>query len=202
MEVSALLLKGPSFDERHVYWMDRQLKQNWPGVTFRPYSNVPLDIPHVRIDADYRTAWWGKMEIAKLGIAEPTLLLDLDTVVLGPVQLDETKPSLLRHLHYPEQPMCGVMLWTPEFAKRLAAHYFERPRWYRAEANNDDQRYFRRYWLSEMAWLQDYDPDAYASFKCTVVPHGLRPSVKIVYFHGQPRPWDVAPRPDWIPSLT
>lgn len=199
MIVSCILLKGAEFDERHVYWLGRQVAQHYPDATFLPYSDVPLAIPY-RPLVTKLPRWWAKMDAAKDPVDQTTLMLDLDTVLIKPVQIPLDRPSIPRHPIIHSKLACGIMLWTPDFRAKLAEHFFKNPRRYMVESNGDDQRYFLNYWGDKVARMQDDLPlDSIADYKYTVGPWGLRPENAIVMFHGLPRPWQVTE--DWIPPL-
>jgi hypothetical protein len=106
--VTAVLNKSRAFDERHVLWLGRQVAKHMPEARFLPFADVPLPIDHVQVRTDL-TDWWMKMEIARHGLEEPVLVLDLDMVLLGPIPV-KTVPTVLRHPIAPIQLACGLMV--------------------------------------------------------------------------------------------
>ncbi len=198
MIVSAILRKSETFDERHVYWLGRQVAEFMPTARFLPFSDVPLDIPHERLPKTLPT-WWSKMELTKYETEEPMLVLDLDTVLVKPVTIPTDRPYIARHFIVHNHIMGGMVLWTPEFRRELGQHFFKNPRRWIAEANWDDQLYYWKHHGDRMGRFQDVMPDQIVSYKYTVQFYGLQPENTIVLFHGVPRPWDLS-KP-WIPKL-
>jgi hypothetical protein len=196
--VSSVLRKSDTFDERVVYWQGRQIAKHYPGVEYLPFSDVPLNIPYIPLESDL-PKWWAKMHIAQYGFKEPVLVVDLATVVVKPLDIPQDRPLVLRHFTRPASLACGLMLWTPAFQDKLAAHFFRNSRRHMVDANWDDQRYFRRYFGNEMGRFQDSEPDGYPSYKATVAHWGLRPENGFVFFHGMPKPWHL--ELPWIPPL-
>jgi hypothetical protein len=196
--VSCVLTKSIAFDERHVEWLGRQVAAYCSDAQFVPFSNVPLSIPHERLERGL-PSWWAKMEaLARLPDGS-VLMLDLDTVIIRPWTAPpvpagyaymQSAPNIRDHF------WGGMQLSSPEFRATLAAHFDPR---HVDEAEGCDQKYYRQHWLSRLKPMQFVRPDEFVSFKLHVEQHGLRPQNTFVMFHGLPRPWNVS-RP-WIPPL-
>lgn len=201
--VCAVLKSGGEFKPDHAHWLREQVLEHMPNWDWRLWTDFDIrgatqlkrDLPK----------WWSKYEIYEdESLKGPALVLDLDTVIL-----DEWKP-LPEHYnrtivwHDPYQVLCrtprylGGMLYLPPDARTLLLHQFRS--W--AHIPEDDQPHLRQC-LGTGVVVGNYAyPDQFLSYKVHVAQAvGIRPETKLVYFHGIPRPWDVDPRPDWIPSL-
>lgn len=203
MIVSCVLRQSPAFGPTHVEWLAAQVSRFMPDWTFLPFSDVPLAVPHRRLESDL-PAWWAKMEIHRAGLGGPVLVMDLDTVILRPWKVKAAQlahPYVMRHFtrdgsQKPEEFACGILLTTPEFRSRVAEHF--RPE-HIEESGGDDQRYYKKYHDKALRRFQDYWPDEFVSYKLHGAQHGLRPDNTFVNFHGLPRPWDLSE--SWIPKL-
>lgn len=134
------------------------------------------------------------------------MVIDLDTVFL--------KELKIKHEHLDEM----LIIRDPwkdgsRFPERLAGGFMLLPEWARnkiwdlwtkgpeqiiANYAGDDQPFLHTYFADKALRFQDEYVDEIVSYKVHVKGIGLQPENKVVYFHGQPRPWDVDL--PWIPK--
>ena len=77
----------------HVHWIQQQVKRWAPaGTRFVCLSDQPISgVEVLPLQQDW-PGWWSKMELFHLDIG-PVLYLDLDTVIVGPLE------QMMRHPH-------------------------------------------------------------------------------------------------------
>jgi hypothetical protein len=210
MNIGCVLRTGGDFGPEHVEWLKAQCEKYIPHEKFYCFSDCETYEDSYQLWSNW-PKWWAKMEIyGAEWVKGPTLIMDLDTVILGefkPTEEQLKNSYVMRHFtrngfNAPEEFACGVMLTTEEFRRKVYDHFFGacgKPHKYMEEANYDDQRYFKKYWEKDLLRFQDDFPDAFVSYKLHVLQHGLSEDNVFVNFHGLPRPWDV--KEDWIPCL-
>ncbi len=177
-----------------------------PHDRFICFTDTPVNCEYVLLETDW-PLWWGKMEIYK-NMPGPTLILDLDTVILRKFEMtaeEQLHSYVMRHFtrdgfRAPEELACGVMFTTEEFRRKVYAHFSADPAKYIAEVRGDDQAYFKKYWNKDLRRFQDYFPDQFISFKLNYHQNGMTEDATFMVFHGLPRPWDVDL--PWIPKCS
>lgn len=177
---------------------------NRPHV-FNCLSDVPVDCNRIPLKHDW-PSWWAKIELFKQGVIDgPTLYLDLDTVITGPVNILPSSPdfAMLQSFWVPDMVGSGVMWFSGEnvphkvyekFAKQPKAYIKHHER----NANGvyvGDQAFISDCLGEEnIPRINDYLPGI-KSYKmhCT---RRLPADASIVCFHGRPRPTEVDH--DWM----
>jgi hypothetical protein len=141
--------------------------------------------------------WWAKMELFSPQIPGDFLFMDLDTVLVGPLDdiLKVKKLTLLRDFYRDgkklKEGLGGGLIYLPE-AERARVWEF----WRTNPAMNmriyarGDQHLFERLYLNTAQRWQDVVPGQVVSWKvhCTA---GVPPEARVICFHGKPRPWEV-----------
>lgn len=140
--------------------------------------------------------WWAKMEIFRLH--GPVLYMDLDMTVradLTPLLDAVAKHEFiaLRDFNPQTRETCSALMgWSGDMSPLLARFADDpeaamasckTPRWW------GDQGFIERHGPAPVCW-QDILPGAAVSYKkhCRAgVPEGVR----VVCYHGKPRPWEV-----------
>jgi len=191
-----VLRSGGEYEPRHVQWLSRQV----PGLVC--LSDVEIKgVPTVRLKHPW-PKWWPKMELWSDLIDGDLLHIDLDTVVLAPICefLTIGRTTTLADFYRPALMGSGLMYIAQKDKPAIWSAFLENPalhmRMHRGFPLIGDQGFLHGR-LKADRW-QNVLPGKVASFKvhCQAdVPHG----VKVVCFHGQPRPWGI--RRDWIPPL-
>lgn len=189
MQIACVLKQGPEYRPEHVYALaDSILAHN--DLPIVCLTDVALNHPGVTAKPLLHgwPGWWSKIELFRECL-EPTLYLDLDTVVIGKLPEIGRRFTMLPDVYKPGDVGSGVMSWQQSpvhiyqaFLKSPEAHMQR----YRTTRDWGDQGFIRDH-LNEQP---DRFGSEYRSYKAHCkqrVPAGT----KVVYFHGQPRPWDV-----------
>jgi hypothetical protein len=159
-----------------------------------------LDIPD-RIPLKHKwPGWWSKIELFR-EITEPTLYLDLDTVITG--NLDhfarlENDFAMLRNFHVPEFVGSGVM-WFGKPQKHVYERFCEKPfKWIEYHERKRDGPYLgdQAFIWESMGRKVDHLPmETIKSYKFHC-KDGLPKNTSVVCFHGLPKLPEV--KADWI----
>lgn len=203
--VCAVLKSGGIFEPRHAKFLKDQINEKMPDWDFRLWTDfeipgtLPLKYKHPK--------WWGKYEIYRTPFEGPALVVDLDTVFVArwnPVSSDWNRAHLARDpyaaIALNKQGALGGFVYLPEWARaKLADRFWKNPEQEMLANQNNDQPILRDVLWDDAVIIQDRYIDELVSYKIHVRPLGLRPENRVVYFHGQPRPWDLDL--PWIPSL-
>lgn len=208
MNIACVLRSSAHFNPDHVVWLKKQCDVHIPHDRFIVYTDTPVfgdGIENRPLESNW-PKWWAKMEIyGDEELRGSTLILDLDTVILGrfePDRVQQLHSWVMRHFtrdgfQAQESFACGIMMVTDEFRKEVYEHFSQDPQKYMDESRGDDQHYFMKYFGKKLRRFQDEWIDAFVSFKLHVLQHGIREDNVFVNFHGEPRPWDV--NLPWVP---
>lgn len=150
--------------------------------------------------------WHSKLELFRPDILSgPTVYLDLDSAVLGPVPFRESRifqfeeltgdPVVLWMLddfYVPSRPASGVMAWTPSantehIYEKFASHPECLPGF-----KNGDGAIIGKHWHGR---LQKAFPGVFGSYKAHKLQAGPR-DFKVVCWHGPPKFPDL-PKDNW-----
>lgn len=189
MQVACVLKRGPEYRPEHVYALaDSILAHN--DLPIVCLTDADIDHPGIKkIPLKHGWAgWWSKLELFRV-CHEPTLYLDIDTVVIGKLPQIGPRFTMLADVYKPGDFGSGVMSWQHcpvhlyEKFNKAAQWYMTR---YKTRRNWGDQGFIRDY----LGARPDVFGPEYRSYKVYCkerVPLGT----KVVYFHGKPRPWEV-----------
>jgi hypothetical protein len=138
------------------------------------------------------------MELFRPDIIGDILFMDLDTVIVGP--LDDLAAvrslTLLRDFYKPEHLGSGVMFLPEADRAEVWEAWMMSPqrhmRWHRG---GGDQKFLETLWLDKAARWQDVLPGQVVSYKADIRKHGdgVPADARLVAFHGKPRPWALTP---------
>lgn len=202
MIFSCVLRKSLAFGPEHVEWLGRQVERFYPECEFRPFSDVPLGIPH-EILRDNLPTWWSKMEAyARLQALAPVTMLDLDTVITRRLELpvpEEDFAYMQASPRHVEKVWGGFQISSPRFRRTVVEHFYKDPEAAMAACNGCDQKYYTAHHRSKIKILNALIPDAIVSYKMHVLQQGLQPANAFIMFHALPRPWHC--QESWIPRL-
>lgn len=191
MQIACVLKAGPEYRPEHLYRMvDTLLAHNtWAKVVcLTDYPIQHQGITAVRLKHNW-PGWWSKIELFRPGVIdEPTLYLDIDTIVTGSladVRVDEF--TMLANVYRPGDYGSGIMGWT-----QTPHHIYNRFRAspdaymgrYRTAERWGDQAFIR----DNLGCLPKTFGDEFRSYKA-YCQRAVPPGTQIVYFHGKPRPW-------------
>lgn len=205
MQVYTTLRSGGEFLPKHVQVLAREvLKWSPPGTTFSCLSDI--DIPGVDtrpLKTDWPT-WWAKMELCGPEITGDLLFMDIDTVVVGPIDGFLTGP-------FTTFRGCGALhLWSR--ADRDVIWDIFRPNAERIiEEYWGEDIFLRAVWTGQFSLPKTFADTAKDKLACgaqyeDVLPGQLlyrgkksafdppRPIVlgsdtRLIMFQGVPRPW-------------
>jgi len=185
------------FEIEHVHALKRQLDKWAPSVPFECMSNV--NVPGVTCRKLRRgwPGWWAKMELLDPEVPADFLFMDLDTIVLGPLDdiLAVRELTLLRDFYRDgkklKEGLGGGLMYLPaEPRKQVWDFWMCQPQLQMRVFARGDQFLFEKFWLGSAARWQDKVPGQVVSWKVHCAK-GVPPDARVVCFHGQPRPWSV-----------
>ena len=191
MQIACVLRSGGDYTPRHVYALQKMCSKFMPDHDFVCLSDVDLECDTIPLRHDW-PGWWSKLEL--FSIVEPTLYLDLDTVLVGDcADMVEAMQNhdfvILRDVYRgrrnPKAMQSSVMYWGKPHTF-LYDEFVDRPMY----CVGGDQIYLEHALRNEdVTYLQDI-AGGVVSFKADVMLHGIKPEDKIIVFHGRPRPWE------------
>jgi hypothetical protein len=193
MQIACVLKGGPEYRPEHLYRMVDSLLEHNPWARVVCLTDCELDHPAVTAIALQHgwPGWWSKLELFRPGvITEPTLYLDIDTVVTGSIADVPIKEfTMLANVYRRGDVGSGVMGWTetPTHVyhrfQRDATRYMDE---YRTAERWGDQAFIR----DNLGFAPHTFGDQFRSYKAHC-KRCVPPGTNIVYFHGNPRPWCV-----------
>lgn len=200
MRVITVLKSGGDFKPLHVQALQRQVSKWAPDATFECLTDVKIDGVETRPLKQKWPGWWSKLELFDPELTGDFLYMDLDTVIVGP--LDDLarvdKLALLRDFYRDgkklKEGLQSSVMFLPEREREVV--------WDDFTANpalsmmlhryGGDQKLLEMFYLNRAARWQDVLPGQFASWKVTCAK-GVPPEARVVVFHGKPRPWECGP---------
>lgn len=189
--ILTVLRSGGEYKPEHVERLYRQCA----GHDFLCLSDVDLHVPYCRLQHDWPT-WWPKLEVFR--IPGPVLYMDLDTSVVGSIAplLDAVAQhdfiALRNPLPTPSLFGSGLMGWRGDVS-RVYKRFLAAPAYHMKRCNTQrlwgDQGFISEDYPAPVMW-QDLFPGEIVSWKVDC-KQGVPDTARVVYFHGQPRPWNV-----------
>lgn len=193
MQFALVLKSGPEYKQKHVYSLADNILKFHPNAKISCLSDLNLTHPKVeRIPLiHYWPKWFSKIELFRSGIfEEPTLYLDLDTIIIDKLNIDFSEFTMLPDVYNRNGVGSGAMCWTDP-----PTHIYER-------FKSRDKFYISAYNVKkrwgDQAFIRDhlgFKPRKFGSdfrsykVECRKkVPRGT----KVIYFHGLPRPWNIS----------
>lgn len=163
--------------------------------------------------------WWSKIELFR--IPGPVLYFDLDTVIVDNIDavvetvLDLTNEIMMLKGFYRPDKCSGILGWNTDLTRVYnlyikdylpKAKFSERHNALRMAVDNKtyrgDQEWLQRAFIDlhqVSIFIQDKLPGCVCSYKVNIQQSEIIPDgVRIVCFHGKPRPHEVKPVPKWI----
>lgn len=141
--------------------------------------------------------WWAKMELFRPDFPGDFLFMDLDTVIVGPLDdiLAVRKLTLLRDFYRDgkrlKEGLGGGLCYIPENERAAMWDFWQtNPALNQRLYARGDQHLFERLWLQKADRWQDVVPGQVVSYKVHCAK-GVPPDARVVCFHGKPRPWEV-----------
>jgi hypothetical protein len=180
--------EGGDYRPEHVERIRKQCARHAPDTEF-----LCLEGPLLTNDWP---GWWSKIHLFLH--PGPVLYMDLDTLIVNSLQplLDAAEQhefiALLNPMDTPSKFGSGLMAWNGDL-RYIYDRFAADPGYHMARCKTS-QLWGDQGFISEdcpdPAFWQDLFPDEILSWKVdckTGIPHKAR----VVYFHGQPRPFDI-----------
>lgn len=200
--IMCVLRSGGDYSPAHVERLQRQLARRLPGAELTCLSDVPVPCRRIALRHDWSgvRGWWAKMELFAPWVEGDVLYFDLDTSFVGDLTEIAAVRSLtmLRDFNFGAYVSSGVM-FLPEADRQQIWDTFSRDpvRWIGHYDNPDlanarwgDQGFLSDHGLAAAQRWQDVVPGQIASYKVDeLARRGLPQNVRVICFHGQPRPW-------------
>lgn len=215
MLIATVLRSGGGYTPAHVQWLHRQLPDGFEAVCFSDCK-----IPGVRtIPLKYNWPnWWAKLELFRPDIKDDIFYLDIDTVITGDISelLADEQLTMLSDFYHEQRPASGVMRIPNDVKSDVWKTFIRSPSQHMRQCvvpeRWGDQGFIST--ILQPARWQDKHAGSIISYKAHVATKGmpghhnkrsfgdgsLPDGAKIVCFHGDPRPWDVARVCEWIPE--
>ena len=150
------------------------------------------------LPVDGLTGWWNKLALFMEGVfdkGDRVLYFDLDTVIVS--KLDDIAAydgpfAILRDYYRPKGYQSSVMAWEAGTNTEI---WSEWERHGRPEIEGGDQA-----WIEDFnaVFLQEMFPHNFVSYKVHC-QHGIPRGARVVVFHGNPRPHEVAG--NWVEKV-
>jgi len=197
MQIACVLKRGPEYRPRHLYALVDTIRRHNPGAQVRCLTDDAVNRPDIEaVPLLHRwPGWWSKLELFRPDLLNgPTLYLDLDTVVVGRIDVVFDRFRMLSDVYRAGDFGSGCMAWSVPPVKiyetfaRSPERYIDE---YRTRAKWGDQAFIRDY-LGQTPAVLDDQFRSYKAHCRRSVPHGT----SVVYFHGKPRPWQVTLKVD------
>jgi hypothetical protein len=200
-DIYCVLRSGGAFLPAHVAALKWAIDKHATGATLWCLTDTPGEMPDgVRaIPLKYGwPGWWSKMELFRPDLGGNKLYFDLDTMIVGEMSalLDEERLVLLRDPYRPDGICSGIMSIPDDRSQEVWSKFFRDPAGYISrfeEGDGDtwgDQAFLETLWLYDALRWQDEHPGHFVSYKADNVAENGTQGSTVVYFHGQPRPWD------------
>lgn len=198
MRVITVLRSGGDYKPSHVHALQKQVAHWAPLATFECLSDV--EIPGVKTTPLVHgwPGWWSKMELFRPELRGDFLFMDLDTVIVGPLDDFDSVSSLtiLRDFYRNgkklKEGLQSSLMFLPESERRGPWDDFTTnpPMSMRLFARGGDQALLEMHYLHIAKRWQDVLPGQIVSWKVDC-QHGVSPDARIICMHGKPRPWEV-----------
>lgn len=204
LTVLCVLKSGGIYDAEWVRKLRDGAARNMHKHRFMCISDVDVPCERIGLSVDW-PSWWSKIFMFKEGVIDgPTLYLDLDTVITGPIEIARNGVdfAMLQSFWVADMVGSGVMWFSGDnvphhvyekFAKQPKA-YIEHHKRNARGTYVGDQAFIWDAMKHDVPRINDYLPGI-KSYKmhCT---RRLPSDASIVCFHGKPRPTEVDH--DWM----
>lgn len=178
---------GPEYVNRLGAMVDRWLSVPHEFLCYTDSSDG-LHVPSLPLPDPCFLEWWSKISFFRPRLTR-TILLDLDTIILGSCNFlaEYTGPFCVLHDFYRPGHAFGSAIMSLQ-AGDYGAHVFEHFRWPPPTSLHGDQNFLELEFPHADFW-QDIAPGAICSYKVHVQHRGtVPPGASVVCFHGHPKP--------------
>jgi len=190
------------FTAKHVQALAKQVDEHAPFTRFVCITNH--HVPGVMCWRPRHNwpGWWVKFEAFDPMIQGDILYMDIDTVIVGPLDdiLRVNKLTLLRDFYRDgkrlKEGLQASLMMLPE-ADRAAPweRFIQDPQAFMAQNRvKGDQPMLEQCYMGRAQKWQDILPGQLVSWKvdcngACFSPSSIPPEARVIIFHGQPRPW-------------
>lgn len=178
-------------------------EQHAPGVRFIALSDTEIHgVETLPLNHPEHAGWWAKAELFRPDLEKlgRIFFMDLDTVIVGslePFMIDNPGRPIVTEDWYYGGPSQSLLIYEGGELSRIYEEFMKDPQYWMLEGdkmkqpNFGDQILVRQEWSGEFRYIQAVYPGLVGSFKATF--HQRKPPavVRIVGFHGHPRPHEV-----------
>lgn len=195
MILATVLKSGPEYSQRQLDLFVGTVRKHNPNLRIVCLTDVDItthDVERIPLEHGW-PGWWSKMELFRPGLlTDDTLYCDLDSVCIGaiPDGIVSDNISMLRCVYKPRDVGSGVMTWRGDKSHIYRA-FTERPEHWMATYTTQrlwgDQAFIRDNMRTHLGVIGTWARSYKAQCRRGVPP----PGTKLIYFHGQPRPWNV-----------
>lgn len=195
---------GECFTAKQVQVLARQCEQFAPLDDF--VCITPVNVPGVECWKGKASwpGWWWKYEVFAPHIHGTVLYMDIDTVLVGPIDAITAvnRLTLLRDAYrdgkrLKEGLQASLMLLPEADRAEVWEDWMRHPEIHMQRlGHKGDQPMLEQHFLKRAQRWQDIVPGQCVSYKVDCGGgNAFRPAVipaeaRLIYFHGRPRPWD------------
>ena len=195
--VLSVLRSGGDYDAEWVRKLRDGVGRNLGEHRFACLSDVEVPCERIALTHDF-PGWWSKIELYRPGvIIGPTLYVDLDTIITGPLDQLTDLPyefAMLRNFNNPDVVGSGVM-WFRKPLEGIYEKFLEDQKrameWYDFKGLNGtyvgDQSFVFDFLEGKIDRLDRRDIRSYKKH----CKNGLPEGTSLVCFHGPPKPTEV-----------
>jgi hypothetical protein len=198
--LNALQRGSSEYTIKHVQALQAQIAKWAPLATLECISDV--NVPGVKCihPNEQWPGWWMKMNLFSPDVPGDFLFMDLDTVIVGPLDdiLAVNKLTLLRDFYRDgkklKEGLGGGLIYLPADARKdVWGFWRQQPQLQMRVYSRGDQFLMEKFYLESAARWQDVVPGQVVSWKVHCKGDIVPPEARVVCFHGHPRPWSVGP---------
>lgn len=200
--VACVLRSGGRYTADWVARLQRGVARNMGAHRFVCLSDVPVPCERIPLTTNW-PGWWSKIELFRPGLLTgPTLYLDLDTIITGPLdRLFRDDFAMVPDFVMPGQKNSGVMAWSGDRSRI----------WREMRCNPDATMAHYDAWpggrIGDQAFIEDvmgseagtFEPGLVASFKRDC-QSGIPAGASAISFHGRRKPPDLL-NIEWVRDL-
>lgn len=196
MKIVCVLRSGGVYTPEWVYRLKSQVEAQLPGAEFVCYTDMFTSEFTVPLEFQWH-GWWSKLEVFWEVSNDPTLYLDLDTVVcgpLGPLVDFRSGLTLVKDFAQPENVNSSVMCWRGDFSFI--------PELYYKDTNKYNEQFVKGPLIGDQGFIQAlmktldrpirrFDEGLVRSWRWDVEKNGVQ-DCSVIAFHGNPKQKEVA----------
>jgi hypothetical protein len=165
----------------HIYCLSNYTEQQWP----KNITRIPLKY-------SWSKDWWSKLELFRPDIEENLFYLDLDNLIVQPLdelfeKLSEDTPLMIKDLDPKKERFQSAVMWIPHSKKHLVWDSFIKmpEAWIKEAGKYGDAHIIRKWWNREVKTCETFQK-VYGEGQ--IISHRFHRNqyntAKIICFHG------------------